>query len=634
MNQATKRTLHRGVSTTRPRFGAMSCFVGFLLVLVAVAGAADDGTVRRARLGVSLTEISPSMQKLIGRDYQQGGDAGVMVANVAPEGPAATASLRKGDVIVRLGSTRITSGRQLAMTVSELEPGKTIEITVIREASVRKTHVTLGAVDSDGRPSRVEPRDGGPANPVGAPITVTRYAPKLRELAARARDIEQRFARSSSTPVPQATVAALGTELRRLGTELERLLASSDTAMTRFGTIEEADLLEVIRGAHDRAAAALRAQALAELQSAENSTGPSRNQMRAALRNVGRQLIEREAVQWMRKNGLEALLVENGQSAFRGQVSQGIELNLRTFLDKKSIEVVGMPLGGFRSIQATFRLQARRQVRQLVAKLVLNFSGNQLVVQLLQRHIVRWIETDLWPQLREAFRPKTRLARRVRISAATMSEAGEALNNLVKGRRPADVPLLQVRDAVDRAEGKIYAALYLDRDLKRAKNQELIDQLQKAKGRLNRDIRRIRHQYLLANADRWDEMRDNLECTLGVHDDVGRILDAMREEDRRVRAAVQRVIRAMISEDTEGVMAVIHEQSPLHSREAATRLRAYFASHEMLRDNVDTTKITKQSDQDVKVTMVEMVGSSRQTFGLVFRRSGGTWKLYAPADGS
>ncbi len=131
-----------------------------------------------------------------------------------------------------------------------------------------------------------------------------------------------------------------------------------------------------------------------------------------------------------------------------------------------------------------------------------------------------------------------------------------------------------------------------------------------------------------------DEMRDNLEYILGVRGDVSEILDAMAEEDRRLRVAVQRVTRAMMNEDIEGVMAVIHEQSPLHSREAAAGLRAYFDAHVMVSDGMDITKVIKESARDVDVTMVETVGSSKQTDSLVFRRSGDTWKLYGPGDGS
>ena len=752
----------------------------WFLVLAAAAQAAEDGQVRRAWLGVTTADMSASMRTLIGRDYRLGGDAGVVVTEAAANSPAARAGIRKNDVIVRVGATLITSGRQLGMTVGRLRPGQTVEVAVLRDVTVLTRRVTLGAIDSAGRTLLVEPRDEGPADPVatlfeaaaqgdaarvaeliaggadvraknaqgqvplhvacagghtqaakllidadqargraelsgtlitnfdeymtrtsptlgvrdgrgdtplhaaarsgraaaaklvldsgadknatnrdgqtagqiaaqqgfaevaealgdefyrydppsdGPPTSVTRYAPKLRELLARVRDIEQRFGRSSANPESQEKVAALGEELQKAGAELEAMLAGSGSKMTRFGTVEEADLLEAIKGAYQQAGTALRAQALAELES-EKTNRATRNQMQQALRMVGRTLIEQEAVRWMRRHGLEDLLVENGRSVMGRELGQGIELNLRTFLDKKSMELVGMPLGGFRSIQAAFRLQARRAVREVVANLVLNFTGNQLVVQLLQRHIVRWIETDLWPQLREAFRPKTHLARRVRISSETMAQASEALNRLAGGQRPADIPLKQVVEAVDRAEGKIYAARYLKRDLERAQNQELIDELQAAENLLARDIRRVRHQFLIADLVRWEEMEDNLEITLGVYEDVGKILAAMPEEQQRVRAGLEAMVRAGVAENVAGTMALIHEESPYHTPEVAGRIRQYFATHITVSQGLHIAEIIKRSDRDVEVAFSEMVGSTRESMRLIFRRSDQAWKLY------
>ena len=778
-----KKTRVSACSLSTSTLDVTCSLLGILLVLATVAQASENGRVRRARLGVSTTDVSGDMQKLIRRTFDLEGEAGVIVEKVAENGPAAKAGMRKGDLILRVGSTLITEGRHLATTIARLRPGQRVVVTFARDITVHKARVTLGVVGSDQDSAEAERGAQHPTNPVGTlfdasargdadrvaslieggvdvrarnrqgqvplhaacaaghtraakllidadqvrakaelrgtvipdfdeymrranptlaardsrgdtplhaaarngkaaaakllvesgadrtaknqsgqtagqvaaaqgfaeisdvlgdgaytydpPVVeprrrVTRYAPKLKELVIRVQDIQRRLGRAGSAP--QATVAQLGGELLGVGTDLEKLLTGSPAGMTRFGTFEEADLIASFKEAHDQSARMFQSLALVKIETPQDSTGasPSRNEMRQLLRNTGRMLIEEEAAQWMRKNGLEALLVENGYNLLRGEVSRGIELNLRSFLDKKSTELIGMPLGGFRSVQAAFRLQARRAVREVVADLILNISGNQLVVRLLQRHLVHWVEKDLWPQLREAFRPKTRLDRRVRISKETMEQASEDLNRLVQGRDPTRIPIAEVSEALERAEGKIHAARHLKRDLKRAENKALSAKLQAAEDRLQRDMRRIKHQYLLGDEKRWKDMGDNMQYIWGMHAYAQYILQAMAEERQRLDAVVQRILGVSVNENVEGVMALIHEQSPHHSAEAAARLRQYFATHTTVSDGFEITKVFKQSDQDAKVTIVETVRGSSQTFSLIFRRSGQTWKLYGP----
>jgi hypothetical protein len=182
--------------------------------------------------------------------------------------------------------------------------------------------------------------------------------------------------------------------------------------------------------------------------------------------------------------------------------------------------------------------------------------------------------------------------------------------------------------AVDRAEGTLHAARYLERDLKRSGNQELMNNLEAAKRLLGADIDRIRYQFLLANTERLEEIYDHLEFVLGVHEDVGKILKAMGEEQSRMEATIGRMMQAAVREDVDGVMAAVHEDSPFHTREAAGRLRDAFAAQTLVSNGFEITEVVKRSEQDAVVAMVERVGSSRHPLRFVMRRSGQTWKLY------
>ena len=72
-----------------------------------------------------------------------GGNAGAQVAAVAPGSPAAHAGIRPGDVITRLGSTKITSVTDLVTATSSHKPGDRVTVTITRSGKQTTQGVTL-----------------------------------------------------------------------------------------------------------------------------------------------------------------------------------------------------------------------------------------------------------------------------------------------------------------------------------------------------------------------------------------------------------------------------------------------------------------------------------------------------------
>jgi S1-C subfamily serine protease len=58
---------------------------------------------------------------------------GVPIGSVAPDGPAAEAGLRDGDVIVALAGQIVRTVQDLRAVLVRLEPGKSVEIVVLRD---------------------------------------------------------------------------------------------------------------------------------------------------------------------------------------------------------------------------------------------------------------------------------------------------------------------------------------------------------------------------------------------------------------------------------------------------------------------------------------------------------------------
>jgi S1-C subfamily serine protease len=89
-----------------------------------------DGRVRRAYLGVGGRTV-PLPRRLV-RHYALGAEAGVLVLDVAGDGPAAGAGLAPGDIIVSLDGTTVASIDDLHRALTERLIGRRVAIGAIR----------------------------------------------------------------------------------------------------------------------------------------------------------------------------------------------------------------------------------------------------------------------------------------------------------------------------------------------------------------------------------------------------------------------------------------------------------------------------------------------------------------------
>ena len=108
--------------------------IGFAIPINAARRVAEQlmrkGKVTRGYLGIMIQEITPSLQEALGLSSNQG----VMVGSVVAGSPADHAGLKPEDVITRLDSSPVTSVAHFRMMVSDLDPGTTIALTVLRGA--------------------------------------------------------------------------------------------------------------------------------------------------------------------------------------------------------------------------------------------------------------------------------------------------------------------------------------------------------------------------------------------------------------------------------------------------------------------------------------------------------------------
>lgn len=85
------------------------------------------GRVRRGQIGIQAQTISPALAQAL----QLGQDSGVVVGDVAPKGPAATAGIEIRDVLLTLDGKPLENARQFGVNIYQ-KAGETVTLEVLR----------------------------------------------------------------------------------------------------------------------------------------------------------------------------------------------------------------------------------------------------------------------------------------------------------------------------------------------------------------------------------------------------------------------------------------------------------------------------------------------------------------------
>ena len=98
------------------------------------------GRVTRAWLGVGIAPVSPELAKKLGR----AGRDGAVIAEVVPNGPAARAGIRAGDVVVALQGQPIRRADELPRLTAKTPVGSDVDLRVFRDGKELSVKVRLG----------------------------------------------------------------------------------------------------------------------------------------------------------------------------------------------------------------------------------------------------------------------------------------------------------------------------------------------------------------------------------------------------------------------------------------------------------------------------------------------------------
>jgi serine protease Do len=103
----------------------------------------EFGQTRRGWLGVFIQEITPEIAENFGLVDENG----ALVSSVHKEGPAETAGIKAGDVVIAFNGKPIEEMRSLPRIVAESPIGKPIEVVVMRDGKKITLTVTLGVLE-------------------------------------------------------------------------------------------------------------------------------------------------------------------------------------------------------------------------------------------------------------------------------------------------------------------------------------------------------------------------------------------------------------------------------------------------------------------------------------------------------
>ena len=99
----------------------------------------EKGKVTRGWLGVMIQKITPDLAK----SFSLADSKGALVGDVIPEGPAAKAGIKRGDVIVQFNGNEVKNMEQLPKIVAQTTPDTDVDVVVVRDGNPMTLNVRI-----------------------------------------------------------------------------------------------------------------------------------------------------------------------------------------------------------------------------------------------------------------------------------------------------------------------------------------------------------------------------------------------------------------------------------------------------------------------------------------------------------
>ena len=114
-----------------------------------------NGVVHHGYLGIAMNDVTPENSSF----FNLPDATGAIVSQVTPDSPASRAGLKSGDVLRDLNGKTIANGGSLQVAVSQVSPGTTIKLGILRDGKSESLDVKVGEFHAKG-----EVAENGDAN--------------------------------------------------------------------------------------------------------------------------------------------------------------------------------------------------------------------------------------------------------------------------------------------------------------------------------------------------------------------------------------------------------------------------------------------------------------------------------------
>ena len=132
---------------------SVTIWIAVLTVLIVSIGMlnAEEKVKKQGYIGVMIEDVT----KEIAKRERYKGTEGAYVTDVVEDGPADSAGVRKGDIIIEFAGTKIGNGKELTKAVRKAVPDSKVAIVVMRGGEKKTLQITVGKSKSIERSYRV-----------------------------------------------------------------------------------------------------------------------------------------------------------------------------------------------------------------------------------------------------------------------------------------------------------------------------------------------------------------------------------------------------------------------------------------------------------------------------------------------
>ncbi|MGA8729939.1 MAG: Do family serine endopeptidase [Terracidiphilus sp.] len=132
------------------------------------------GTVHHGYLGISMNDVTPDNANF----FDLHDASGAIVSSVTPDSPAGHAGLKAGDVLRELNGKKIVNSGALQVEVSQIAPGNTIDLGILRNGKPETVNIKVGEFHGN---NQVAENGGSDSNQHGKlGLGVNNLSPDLR----------------------------------------------------------------------------------------------------------------------------------------------------------------------------------------------------------------------------------------------------------------------------------------------------------------------------------------------------------------------------------------------------------------------------------------------------------------------